>query len=65
MENKACVFSYAPGSEKVNEGKFLQFSNIVITDDSGNCSQQTMAMILQPDGNIVQVEPQCIKITKD
>jgi len=65
MDNKDCKFSYTSGSEKNNKGKFLKFSEQVIEDDAGKKFQQTMALVKTFDGNIIQVEPQCIQITED
>lgn len=62
MDESKCKFSYSPGEDKDKEGTFVRFSDQTISNDNGQIAQQTMAIILKDDGNIIEVEPSCVKI---
>ena len=65
MEDKKCLYSRTWGNEKDKNGTFIKFAEQIETDDSGKKFQSTMAIIKEPDGNIIMVEPQCIKIIEE
>jgi len=62
MDGEKCLYSRSYGNKKDNKGTFLKFAEQTQTDDSGKIFQVTMAIVKEPDGNIIMVEPSCLKI---
>ncbi len=62
MEDKKCMYSRSYGHNKDNKGTFVKFAEQTQTDNSGKIFQSTMAIVKELDGNLIMVEPTCIKI---
>jgi len=65
MENTKCLYSLTYGNEKDKKGTFIKFGEQILEDDSGKKFQNTMGILKDTNGNIIMVEPSCIKIVEE